>query len=201
MEKSISTPEARSASDMRERGLSAAWRSDMRHKFSLAFVAAFAVFPLGSAIAQVGESGYSLPLALAVKAATKAIATCASNGYPVSAVVVDPSGVIKLEAKGDHSTIHTTTSAFRKAYTVVTFGPIFRFDASSAFAALVAKNPNGAALATLPDIALLAGGVAIKARDEVVSALGVAGSPGGDKDEACAQAGVASIKDDLASSR
>lgn len=201
MEKSISTPEARSASDIRERGLSAAWRSDMRHKFSLAFVAAFAVFPLGSAIAQVGESGYSLPLALAVKAATKAIATCASNGYPVSAVVVDPSGVIKLEAKGDHSTIHTTTSAFRKAYTVVTFGPIFRFDASSTFAALVAKNPNGAALATLPDIALLAGGVAIKARDEVVSALGVAGSPGGDKDEACAQAGVASIKDDLASSR
>jgi uncharacterized protein GlcG (DUF336 family) len=99
----------------------------MRHKFSLAFMAAFAVFPLGSAIAQVGESGYSLPLALAVKAATKAIATCASNGYPVSVVVVDPSGVIKLEAKGDNSTILTTTVAFRKAYTVVTFGPIFQF--------------------------------------------------------------------------
>ena len=173
----------------------------MRHKLSLDFMATLAVLPLGSAIAQVGQSGYSLPLALAVKAATKAIATCATNGYPVSAVVVDASGVIKLQAKGDHSTILTTTSAFRKAYTVVTFGPIFRFDASSAFAALLAKNPNGAALATLPDIALLAGGVAIKARDEVVSALGVAGSPGGDKDEACAQAGVASIKDDLASSR
>ena len=173
----------------------------MRHKFSLATMAAFAVFPLGSAIAQVGESGYSLPLALAVKAATKAIATCASNGYPVSAVVVDPSGVIKLEAKGDHSTILTATSAFRKAYTVVTFGPIFRFDASSTFAELAAKNPTGAALATLPNIALLPGGVAIKVKDEVVAALGVGGSPGGDKDEACAQAGVASIKDDLASSR
>ena len=173
----------------------------MRHKFSLALVAAFAAFPLGSAIAQVGESGYALPLALAVKAATKAIATCASNGYPVSAVVVDPSGVIKLEAKGDHSTIHTTNSAFRKAYTVVTFGPIFRFDASSVFAALVAKNPNGAALATLPDIAPLAGGFAIKAGDEIVGALGVSGSPGGDKDEACAQARVAVIKDDLAKSR
>src|SRR5229473_3728618 len=182
-----------------EKMISGAWRSDMRHKLSLAFVAAFAVFPLGSAIAQVGESGYSLPLALAVKAATKAIATCASNGYPVSAVVVDPSGVIKLEAKGDHSTIHTTTAAFRKAYTVVTFGPIFRFDASSAFAELAAKNPNGAALATLPNIAPLAGGVAIKVKDEFVGALGVSGSPGGDKDEACAQAAVASIKDDLAS--
>jgi len=173
----------------------------MRHKFSLATVAAFAAFPVGSAIAQVAESGYSLPLALAVKAATKAIATCAGNGYPVSAVVVDPSGVIRIEAKGDHSTIHTTTAAFRKAYTVVTFGPIFRFDASSTFAELVARNPNGAALAALPDIAPLAGGVAIKVNGEVVGALGVSGSPGGDKDEACAQAGVASIKDELASAR
>jgi uncharacterized protein GlcG (DUF336 family) len=201
MEKSISIAERRRAPDIRQRGLSAAWRSEMRLKFSLAFVAASAVLPLGSALAQVGQSGYSLPLALAVKAATKAIATCASNGYPVSAVVVDPSGVIKLEAKGDHSTILTTTSAFRKAYTVVTFGPIFRFDASSTFAALAAKNPSGAALATLPDIALLPGGVAIKVGDEIVAALGVGGSPGGDKDEACAQAGVESIKDDIAHSR
>jgi uncharacterized protein GlcG (DUF336 family) len=201
MEKSMFITEAQSASDMGERALSAAGRSEMQHRLSLATIAAFAVFPLGSAMAQVGESGYSLPLALAMKAATKAIASCASNGCPVSAVVVDPSGVIKLEAKGDHSTIHTTTAAFRKAYTVVTFGPIFRFDASSAFAELVAKNPNCAALAALPDIARLAGGGAIKANNEVVGAPGVSGSPGGDRDEACAQAGVANINDDLASSR
>ena len=47
----------------------------------------------------------------------------------------------------------------------------------------------------------LPGGVAIKIGDEIVGALGVSGSPGGDKDEACAQAGVASIKDDLARPR
>jgi uncharacterized protein GlcG (DUF336 family) len=172
----------------------------MRHKFSLAFAAALAVLPLEGAGAQVAESGYFLPLTLALKASTKAIEACASSGYPVSAAVVDATGVVKLEAKGDHSTIHTTTSAYRKAYTVVTFGPIFRFDASSAFAALAAKNPNGAALTTLPDIAPLAGGVAIKAGDEIIAALGVSGSPGGDKDEACAQAGVASIQGDIASS-
>src|ERR1700736_5005479 len=167
----------------------------MRHKCSPALMAAFAGFALGSAIAQVGESGSPLPLALAMKAATKAIATCASNGYPVSAVVVDTSGVIKLEAKGDHSTILTMTSAFRKAYTVAAFGPIFKFEASSTFAALAAKNPAGPALGTLPDIALLPGAVAIKVGDEIVAALGVGGSPGGDKDEVCAQAGVTSIKD------
>ena len=100
----------------------------MRHKFSLAFVAAFAVFPLGSAIAQVGESGYSLPLALAVKAATKAIATCASNGYPVSAVVVDPLRSHQARGQGrplDRPPHHVSLP---QAYTVVTFGPIFRFD-------------------------------------------------------------------------
>ena len=173
----------------------------MRYSFSLAFAAVFAMLPLGRAVAQVGESGYSLPLALALKAATTAIATCASNDYPVSAVVVDTAGVKKLEARGDHSTVHTTTSAYRKAYTVVTFGPIFRFGTSSAFATFAAKNPNGAALAALPDIAPLAGGVAIKAGDEIVAALGVSGSPGGDKDEACAQDGVASIKQEVPHSR
>ena len=170
----------------------------MRYKLFLAFAAALAILPLGSADAQVAEGGYFLPLALALKASTTAIAACAKNGYPVSAVVVDTSGVVKLEAKGDHWTIHTTTSAYRKAYTVVTLGPIFRFDASSAFAALAAKNPNGAALASLPNIAPLPGGVAIKVRDEIIAALGIAGSPGGDKDEACAQVGISSIKDDLA---
>ena len=72
-----------------------------------------------------------------------------------------------------------------------------RQNASSTFAALAAKNPNGAALATLPDIAPLPGGVAIKVGHEIIAALGISGSPGGDKDEACAQAGVASIQDDL----
>ena len=174
----------------------------MRHKFSLATMAAFAVFPLGSAMAQVGESGYSLPLALAVKAATKAIATCASNGYPVSAVVVDPSGVIKVEAKGDHSTILTATSAFRKAYTVVTF----RADISvrcfeHVRRACCQKSNRCGTRDVARTLRCSPAGSRSRIKGEVVAALGVGGSPGGDKDEACAQAGVASIKDDLASSR
>jgi hypothetical protein len=93
------------------------------------------------AVAQVAQSGYSLPLALAVEAATTAIDACAAKGWPVSAFVVDTSGVIKVHLKGDHSTIHIKDSAFRKAYTVVTMGPIFGFDRTSAFAETVSKNP------------------------------------------------------------
>jgi uncharacterized protein GlcG (DUF336 family) len=85
-----------------------------------------------SAPAQVAESGYALPLDLAIEAATAAIDVCKAKGYPVSAFVVDTSGVIKVHLKGDHSTIHTKDPAFRKAYTVVTMGPIFGFDRTSA---------------------------------------------------------------------
>ncbi|HKD73875.1 MAG TPA: heme-binding protein [Ktedonobacterales bacterium] len=54
--------------------------------------------------------------------------------------------------------------------------------------------------ASVPDIAPLPGGVAIKAGDEIIAALAVAGPPDGNKDEICAQAGVASIQRDIASS-
>jgi uncharacterized protein GlcG (DUF336 family) len=80
---------------------------------------------------------------------------------------------------------------------VVTTGPIFGFDRTSAFAETVSKNQAGAssALFSLPDIIALPGGVAIKRGNEIVAGLGVGGAPGGDRDEACAQEGVAKIAD------
>ena len=148
-----------------------------------------------SAAAQVAQSGYDLPLALALEAATTAIDACEAKGWPVSAFVVDTSGVVKVHLKGDHSTIHTKDSAYRKAYTVVTMGPIFGFDRTSAYVETVSKNPAGAssALFSLPDIIALPGGIAIKRGNEIVAGLGVGGAPGGDRDEACAQEGVAKI--------
>jgi uncharacterized protein GlcG (DUF336 family) len=41
------------------------------------------------------------------------------------------------------------------------------------------------------------GGVPIKAGDETIAGLGVSGAPGGEKDEACADAGLAKIRDQL----
>lgn len=149
------------------------------------------------ASAQVSVSGYTLPLDLALEAAQEAIRTCSANGYAVTATLVDVSGTPKVVLRGDHSTIHTKDTSYRKAYTVVTLGPIFKFDASSAFAEIVGKSPAGPALASTPNVIALAGGVAIKAGTEIVAGLGVGGAPGGDKDEVCAAAGVAKIKDRL----
>jgi uncharacterized protein GlcG (DUF336 family) len=41
------------------------------------------------------------------------------------------------------------------------------------------------------------GGVPINVDKETVGAIAVSGAPGGDKDEACAQAGIAKISDRL----
>ncbi len=169
----------------------------MKHKryWFLAGLAALAPFHAIGLHAQSAPSGYTLPLKLAVEAATAAVEQCAAKGWFVTATVVDISGVVKVQLKGDRSTIHTKDSAFRKAYTVVTMGPIFGFDRTSTFVEVVSKYPAGAgaALVSLPDVIALPGGVAIKRGNDIVAGLGVGGAPGGDKDESCAQEGVAKI--------
>jgi len=76
---------------------------------------------------------------------------------------------------------HHPHQGLRIAYTVVTMGPIFGVDWTSAFAETVSKNQAGAssALFSLPDIAAIPGGVAIKRGNEIVAGLGVGGAPGG----------------------
>ena len=41
------------------------------------------------------------------------------------------------------------------------------------------------------------GALPIKAGEDVVGAVGVSGAPGGDKDEACAKAGIDKVADQL----
>ncbi|WP_374384879.1 heme-binding protein [Dongia sp.] len=149
------------------------------------------------AAAQVQTSGHFLSLDLAMEAAAEAARACAAKGWPVSVSVVDAAGNVKLQAKGDHSTIHTKDSSFRKAYTLVTFGPLFGFDRLGIWVEKLKSNPYAASYASLPNIFLLPGAVAVKIDGEMVAAIGVGGAPGGEKDEACAEAGLEKIKDRL----
>jgi uncharacterized protein GlcG (DUF336 family) len=104
--------------------------------------------------------------------------TCATNGYAVTAIVVDVSGTPQVLLRGDHATIHTKDSAYKKAYTIVTMGPIFHLDYTSQFFALLSKYPPLAAqsLASTWNVTALPGGAAIKSGDEIVAGIGV-GAP------------------------
>ena len=86
---------------------------------------------------------------------------------------------------------HTAESSRRKAFIAATFGMT-----SAAFAALTA-NPGAAGLKDLTGVFALAGGVPIKAGNDVLGGIGVGGAPGGEKDEACANAGLRQIADQL----
>jgi uncharacterized protein GlcG (DUF336 family) len=163
---------------------------------SLTALAAFiGVICQVSAEAQVSISGKTLPMSAAIIAAQTAVDTCKANGYDVRATVVDVSGTPQVVLRGDHAVIHSKDSRFRKAYTVVTMGPIFHVDTTSGFIGVLAKYPPLVAqsLASMPNVTALPGGVAFKVGDETIAGLGVGGSPGGDKDEVCAQAGVAKV--------
>jgi len=154
---------------------------------------------MAPARAQVSTSGYVLPMNLALEAALEAERSCSAKGYPVTVTVVDVAGTPQVTLRGDHATIHTKDSAYRKAYTAVTMGPIFHLDRTSQFLEVLGKYPSLAAqsLASTPNVTTLSGGVAIKRGEEIVAGIGVGGSPGGDKDEVCAQAGVTKILEKL----
>ncbi|GAB2179474.1 GlcG/HbpS family heme-binding protein [Dongia sp. agr-C8] len=138
-----------------------------------------------------------LPLDLAMEAAAEGIRVCEAHGWHVTVTVVDAGGNIKLQAKGDRSTIHTKDASFRKAYTVVTMGPIFGFDVLGDWVEQLKTNPFAATYATLPNLFLLPGAVGVKMDGEMVAAIGIGGAPGGANDEICAKAALAKIADRL----
>jgi uncharacterized protein GlcG (DUF336 family) len=133
-----------------------------------------------------------LPVALAVEAAQAAIATCKQQGYIISVSIVDRAGNPKLLLVGDGASALTRTLSRRKAYTAAV-RRISTGELAKQVAAPGAFNPTlyDTQLVTVP------GGLPIKAGDETVGAIGVSGAPGGDKDEACANAGLAKISDRL----
>jgi uncharacterized protein GlcG (DUF336 family) len=84
------------------------------------------------------------------------------------------------------------STATGKAWTAVNFGR----DTSELMKA-IHDGQLSAGLATLQNVVMLAGGLVIQSAGSVVGGVGVAGAPGGDKDEACAKAGLAAIQDKL----
>ena len=162
----------------------------------LAIAAVFTTWSSGAS-AQVQPSGRTIPLALAIEAAQEAVRDCSSKGYRISAAVLDTSGVERVVMRADHSTIHTREVAFRKAYTIVTLGPIFSLNTTSALTEKISKTPIGPPLSSVSNVILLSGGVALRSREETIGALGVDGAPAGAFDEQCAQTGVARIQERL----
>ena len=153
--------------------------------------AAITIASIASAGAQapLTEKNVSMKMALAIIDGT--LEQCAKDGYKVSIVIVDNAGLVRASLKGDGTDPHTMEFARKKAYTARTRGMT-----SLEFMKLT-DNPASAYLRQIPDVVAVAGGVPIKIGNVTIGAVGVSGAPGGEKDEVCANAGIAKVADQL----
>ncbi len=135
----------------------------------------------------------AVPAMLALEAAETALTTCTGNGYNVGAAVVDSSGATRLLIGVDAARQGALDSSIKKAFTAVTLA-----SPTAAIEASAKTDPAvQAKIAADPRLFARAGGVPIMMGGKIVGAIGVGGAPGGEKDEVCAMAGIAKIKDRL----
>jgi uncharacterized protein GlcG (DUF336 family) len=125
-----------------------------------------------------------LSLNTALVIATAAADQCKGQGYTVSVAVVGREGQIIVQLRGDRSPPHSIENSYRRAYTALTYR-----QPTANVEKRVRADP-GDKLVLLDHIMPAQGGLPIVVGGDTIGAVAVSGSPGGEKDEACAQAGL-----------
>jgi uncharacterized protein GlcG (DUF336 family) len=151
----------------------------------------------GAAIAALSTSVFAqlptskvLTLDVAQTIAQEAMAKCRADGYKVTVLVVDGLNAPKAMIRDDGATASTAEVAKMKATATMLYnrpsGP-------------ATPPPAGTAAppATIAGTINAQGGVPIKVGDATIGAVAVSGAPGGDKDAACATAGIAKAAGNL----
>jgi len=133
----------------------------------------------------------NIGMELARDLASEAVLACREAGYQVCAVVVDRNGVVRATLRDDLASRFTLQIAEEKANLVVLSGT-----ASGVFRQSRADiRPE---LNHVDGLLVMVGGLPIEAAGSRIGAIGVSGAPGGERDEACAQAALDKLTDRLA---
>ena len=129
---------------------------------------------------------------LALQAAQGAMIECRKRGYQVSVSIVDRFGVMQVTLRDQFAGPHTTGTAYRKAWTAVSFRT------ETADLAKTTEGGEAWAIRAIDKALPLGGGVRILAGDgDMLGAIGVSGAPSGSEDDACANAGIVSISEKI----
>jgi uncharacterized protein GlcG (DUF336 family) len=134
----------------------------------------------------------SLGPELALDLARAALASCRTRGYQVAVAVVDRFGVTQVMLRDRFAGPHTPSTATGKAWTAASFKT-----STTELNEISQPGMMQAGIRNLPGAVVIAGGLIVEAGGSLVGAVGVSGAPGGDADEACAKAGIDSVRDKL----
>lgn len=129
---------------------------------------------------------------IALDLARAALAECRQRGYQVAVAVVDRFGVTQVVLRDRFAGPHTPATATGKAWTAVSF----RTNTTDLVALTQPGTPQ-AGVRDLAGVVVLGGGMMVQAGGSLLGAIGVSGAPGGEADDACAKAGIASIQDKI----
>jgi len=157
-------------------------------RVSLAVFTSVTTLAAGPALAQAPQVEKNVSMAMAMAVMQSALDQCTKDGYKVSVVIVDKGGNVAGSIRGDGTGPHTMEFARMKAYTARTRNQ------TSLQTMKLLDDPANAFIRQIPNVVGVGGGVPIRVGSEVIGAVGVSGAPGGEKDEVCANAGIAKVE-------
>jgi len=158
---------------------------------SLALLASASILVIAPAGAQAPLTEKNVSMAMSLAIIQGALDQCTKDGYNVSVTIVDKGGNVAASVRGDGTGPHTMEFSRLKAYTARTRNQ------TSLQTMKLLEDPANAFIRQIPGVVGVGGGVPIRAGTEVIGAVGVSGAPGGEKDEVCANAGIAKVADAL----
>jgi len=128
-----------------------------------------------------------LTMETAAKIARAAVDACREKGIQIGVTVVDRDGLEQVVLRDTLAPRITLSISRQKAFTAASFGvPTSQLKAR-------ADTPIG----RIDGLVMHPGGVPIQAGGHLLGAVGVSGSPQGETDEECAQAGLGAVMEDL----
>jgi uncharacterized protein GlcG (DUF336 family) len=128
-----------------------------------------------------------LTMETALKIAQGAVQECRKQGVSIGVAVVDRDGVVQAVLRDTVAPPITLRISQQKAFTAA------NFQALTSDLERLANGPVG----RVKGLTMSAGGVPIEVAGQMLGGVGVSGAPSGATDEACARAGIATVRDEL----
>jgi uncharacterized protein GlcG (DUF336 family) len=155
-------------------------------------LAVFTALASSAVVAQVLITERNIALNAAYDVASGALAQCRKDGLRVTVTVLERNGRTRVVLQDDGASPHTVENSMRKAFTALTFR-----QPSGEVGKRFTSNPMNLGFLHLDRVTTLAGGLPIRAGNEVVGAIGISGAPMGEQDAVCAQIGIDRIAKEL----
>ena len=125
----------------------------------------------------------------ALRIGQAAIDKCRKDGVQVTVTVVDRGGHAQVVLRDTLSMDVSIAISKKKAYTAMEF--------NAPTSELINRFPGSYSVPKLDELLMSPGGIPINVGGNIIGGIGVSGAPSGITDEACAQAGLAAVRDDL----